>query len=44
MRDAFESGGDTDLVLTLFLDQMNDDESAEVQAALRRIIDGRSGS
>ncbi|HYO05104.1 MAG TPA: BlaI/MecI/CopY family transcriptional regulator [Mycobacterium sp.] len=42
MRDAFESGGDADLVLTFFLDQMNDDESAQVQAALRRIIDGRA--
>jgi predicted transcriptional regulator len=44
MRDAFESGGDTDLVLASFLDQMDDDESAHVQAALRRIIDGRTNS
>lgn len=44
MRDAFESGGDTDLVLAFFLDQMDDDESAHVQAALRRIIDGRTNS
>jgi len=44
MRDAFESGGDTDLVLASFLDQMDDDESAHVQAALRRIIDGRTKS
>ena len=42
MHDAFESGGGTDLVSTFFLDQMNDRESAEVQAALCRIIDGRS--
>jgi predicted transcriptional regulator len=44
MREAFESGGDSDLVLTFFLNQMNHDESAQVQAALRRIIDGGSGS
>jgi predicted transcriptional regulator len=44
MREAFESGGDSDLVLTFFLNQMEDNESAQVQAALRRIIDGRTGS
>lgn len=44
MRDAFESGGDSDLVLTFFLNQMDDDESAQVQAALRRIIESRTGS
>lgn len=43
MREAFESGGDSDLVLTHFLDQMDDHESAQVQATLRRIIDGRPG-
>ena len=42
MRDAFESGGDTDLVLTYFLDQMNDDESAQVRATLRRLIGRRA--
>ncbi len=41
MREAFEDGGDSDLVLTFFLDQMDDHESTQVQAALRRIIDGR---
>lgn len=44
MREAFASGGDSDLVLTYFLDQMGDRESAQVQAALRRIIDGRPGA
>lgn len=44
MREAFESGGDSDLVLAFFLNQMGDDESAQVQAALRRIIDGQSSS
>ena len=43
MREAFESGGDSDLVLTHFLDQMDDHESAQVQATLRRIIDGQPG-
>src|SRR3954464_15540595 len=41
MRDAFESGGDTDLVLTFFLDQMNDTESAQVKSTLRRFINRR---
>jgi predicted transcriptional regulator len=40
MRAALDSGGDADLVLTFFLEQMDDEESARVQAALRRIIDG----
>lgn len=40
MGAAFESGGDTDLVLTHFLEQMPDDESGRVRAALHRIIDG----
>ena len=37
MRDAFESGGDTDRVLTFFLRQMNDEESARLRAALRKL-------
>lgn len=40
MRAAFDSGGDTDRVLTFFVEQMNDDESARLQAALRRLVDG----
>jgi len=37
MRDAFHSGGDADLVLNFFLEQMNDDESARLRAALRKV-------
>lgn len=44
MRNAFESGGDTNLVLSHFLDQMNDAESAQVKSTLRRFINRRSGS
>lgn len=44
MREAFESGGDTDLVLSHFLNEMDDHESAQVQASLRRIIDGHPGA
>jgi hypothetical protein len=44
MRNAFESGGDTNLVLSHFLDQMNDAESAQVKITLRRFIDRRAGS
>jgi predicted transcriptional regulator len=36
MRDAFESGGDTDMVLAFFVEQMNAGESAQLKAALRR--------
>lgn len=36
MREAFESGGDTDMVLAFFVEQMNDEQSAQLKAALRR--------
>lgn len=36
MREAFESGGDADAVLAFFVEQMNDTESAQLKAALRR--------
>lgn len=36
MREAFESGGDTDAVLAFFVEQMNDEQSAQLKAALRR--------
>jgi predicted transcriptional regulator len=36
MRDAFDSGGDTDMVLAFFVEQMNAEESARFKAALRR--------
>lgn len=42
MRASFDPRGDTDLVLTYFLEQMTAEESARVQDALRRIIiDGK---
>jgi predicted transcriptional regulator len=37
MRSAFETGGDGDLVLTHFLQQMSPDESAQLAAALERL-------
>ncbi|NTY61500.1 BlaI/MecI/CopY family transcriptional regulator [Mycolicibacterium sphagni] len=37
MRAAFETGGDSDVVLTHFLQQMSPDESARLAAALRRL-------
>lgn len=39
MRDALGAGGDSDLVLTHFLDQLDEQESTQVRAALRRLID-----
>jgi predicted transcriptional regulator len=36
MREAFDSGGDTDMVLAFFVEQMNDEESTRLKAALRR--------
>lgn len=43
MRDAFQAGGDADLVLTFFLDQMSPEESARLRAALRKTERRRSG-
>jgi predicted transcriptional regulator len=37
MRSAFASGGDADLVLTFFLEQMSEQESTELQTALGRL-------
>ncbi|GAA3845368.1 BlaI/MecI/CopY family transcriptional regulator [Amycolatopsis tucumanensis] len=37
MRDAMTSGGNSDLVLTHFLAQMTDEESATLKGALRRL-------
>lgn len=39
MRDAFDTGGDSDLVLAAFINQMDEKESTRVRAALRRLID-----
>jgi predicted transcriptional regulator len=37
MRDAFESGGRSELVLSHFAEQISPEESARLQAALRKI-------
>jgi predicted transcriptional regulator len=37
MRSAFETGGDSHVVLTHFLQQMSPDESAQLAAALERL-------
>jgi predicted transcriptional regulator len=41
MAEAFHAGGDTDLVLSFFLDTMNAEESDRLRAALRKISRGR---
>ena len=38
MRAAFDGGGNPDLVLTYFLGQLSEEESAGVRAALRRLV------
>jgi predicted transcriptional regulator len=35
MRAAIDAGGDTEAVLAFFIDQMTDEESAQLKAALR---------
>ena len=42
MRDALDAGGDSGVVLTHFLREMTDEESATLRAALRRLA--RKGS
>lgn len=37
MRAAFDAGGDTEAVLAFFVNQMTETESAQLQAALRRL-------
>lgn len=37
MRNAFDGGGRTDVVLAHFVDQMSDEESAGLRAALQRL-------
>lgn len=44
MRDAFQAGGDADLVLNFFLDQISDEESARLRAALRKASRRRAPS
>lgn len=37
MREVFDAGGQTDLVLTHFVEQMSAEESASLRQALRRL-------
>lgn len=37
MRDAFDDGGRSDLVLTHFIEQMSEEESASLRMALERL-------
>jgi predicted transcriptional regulator len=39
MREAFESGGRSDVVLTHFFEQMSEAEAASLQVALERLTD-----
>src|ERR1700733_15881547 len=41
MRSALNSGGDSDLVLTYFLEQISEEDSARLKDALRRAFRGR---
>jgi predicted transcriptional regulator len=36
MKSAFDSGGDTNMVLSFFVDQMSEEQSAQLRAALRK--------
>lgn len=36
MKAAFDSGGDTNMVLSFFVDQMSEEQSAQLKAALRK--------
>lgn len=42
MRTVFESGGDSELILNFFLEQMADDESAKLRQVLQRAAEGES--
>lgn len=42
MRTVFESGGDSELILNFFLDQMTDDDSAKLQQVIQRAVEGKS--
>ncbi|MDX5961866.1 BlaI/MecI/CopY family transcriptional regulator [Rhodococcus opacus] len=39
MRDAFASGGKSDVVLAHFVEQMSDEESASLRLVLRRLAE-----
>lgn len=40
MRTVFESGGDGELILNFFLEQIADDDSAKLKHALQRLTGG----
>jgi hypothetical protein len=42
MRTVFESGGDSELILNFFLDQIGDDDTGKLRAAFQRLATGRS--
>ncbi|SFP05380.1 Predicted transcriptional regulator [Amycolatopsis arida] len=44
MRDALDAGGNPDVVLTRFLEQMTDDESSRLRDVLRRWTSGTRAS
>lgn len=42
MRTVFESGGDSELILNFFLEQIADDDSVKLRQALQRFTKGKS--
>lgn len=42
MRTVFESGGDSELILNFFLDQIGDDESGRLREAFQRLSTGEN--
>lgn len=42
MRTVFESGGDSDLILNFFLEQIGDDESGKLREAFQRLSSGEN--
>ena len=42
MRTVFESGGDSELILNFFLEQIVDDDSTKLRQALKRFTEGQS--
>lgn len=40
MRTVFEAGGDSELILNFFLEQMTDDDSAKLRHVLQRAVEG----
>lgn len=42
MRTVFESGGDSELILNFFLEQIGDDESGKLRDAFQRLSTGEN--